>query len=101
MYNTNHKRGGYLLTNTLIHSYNINQQNALFLKLIFEFLSSDVSNPRVRLKEDGCIYRHGIDHTCIYNRQKLKYYFRKGAFCWFILYNYITMHGAKKKHKTH
>ena len=27
--------------------------------------------------------------------QKLKYEYRKGAFCWFILYNCITMHGAK------
>jgi hypothetical protein len=31
--------------------------------------------------------------TC--RRYKLKYYIRKDAFCWFILYNYITMSGAK------
>ena len=52
-------------------------------------------------------------HTCTYNRlpedepsvfkhvkdikiQNLKYEFRKCAFRWFILFNYTTMHDAKK-----
>jgi len=26
----------------------------------------------------------------------VKYQFRKGAFCWFILHSCITVHGAKK-----
>jgi len=30
--------------------------------------------------------------------QKLKYWFRKCAFCWFIMYNYITTQGQKKKY---
>ena len=46
-------------------------------------------------------------YTCIYNflpedellrskhAHKLKYYFRRGAFCWFVLYNCIGLHGAK------
>jgi hypothetical protein len=84
--------------------------------LIFNFLYLlHASKPRIHLQEDGCIYRHGIVRiTCIniYNRLpedepstskhvedikifKLKYKFRKGALCLFILYNYFTMHGAK------
>ena len=74
MCNTNHKRVGVFINK---HANTFLQYKptkcTFFEKLIFEFLSFDVSNPRVHLKEDGCIYRYGIDHTCIYNRQKLKY----------------------------
>ena len=82
--------------------------------LIFNFWCLlHVSNPRVLLQEDGCTYRHGIVcFTCItisslvgrrvcsntpsgskradyINNYKIKYRYKKAAFCWYITYVYL------------
>jgi hypothetical protein len=45
-----------------------------------------------RLPEDEPSGSKHVEETKIF---KLKYIFREGALCLFIMYNYITMHGTK------
>jgi hypothetical protein len=50
-----------------------------------------------RLPEDEPSGSKQIEDIII---KKLKYQSGKRAFCWFVLYNYIKMHSAKKRYNS-